>query len=205
MEESKEMSAPFAQKKSSYSTMISGESDPMIKDKKKLELSGYEVIPLFILNILIVLPLWVVLLLPLTLIYQALSYILSASLSVLGINKKKRSSRACDASTITGVAIDVKITEKRGTRELDLIIFGATGFTGQMAATYISKRYGSTFKWAIAGRRMSALQALRSELSAIDSSLGTLPIIIADTGDLSSLEKMVKRTKVIISTAGDLL
>ena len=50
---------------------------------------------------------------------------------------------------------------------------------------------------------MSALQALRSQLSTIDTSLGSLPIIIADTGDLASLEKMVKETKVIISTTGD--
>ena len=198
-----DMTTALKQKKSSYGSMMTGESDPMIKDKKRLELSGYEVIPLFLLNILIIFPIWFVLLLPLALIYQALYYIWNASLSLLGMNKKKKSSRGGDISITTGVAVDTKVIGKRGERELDLIIFGATGFTGQMAATYIAKRYGSTFKWAIAGRRMSALQALRSQLSTIDTSLGSLPIIIADTGDLASLEKMVKETKVIISTTGD--
>ena len=205
MEEKGDMAAALKQKNSSYGSMVTGEADPMIKDKKRLELSGYEVIPLFILNVSIILPIWFVLLLPLALIYQALNYIWNALLSLLGMNKKKKSSRGGDVSTTTGVAIDTKVVVKKGTRELDLIVFGATGFTGQMAATYIAKRYGSTFKWAIAGRRMSALQALRSQLSKIDSSLGSLPIIIADTGDLASLEKMVKETKVIISTTGDLL
>ena len=203
MEEKADMTTALKQKKSSYGSMMTGESDPMIKDKKRLELSGYEVIPLFLLNILIIFPIWFVLLLPLALIYQALYYIWNASLSLLGMNKKKKSSRGGDISITTGVAVDTKVIGKRGERELDLIIFGATGFTGQMAATYIAKRYGSTFKWAIAGRRMSALQALRSQLSTIDASLGSLPIIIADTGDLASLEKMVKETKVIISTTGD--
>ena len=203
MEEKVDMTTALKQKKSSYGSMMTGESDPMIKDKKRLELSGYEVIPLFLLNILIIFPIWFVLLLPLALIYQALYYIWNASLSLLGMNKKKKSSRGGDISITTGVAVDTKVVGKRGERELDLIIFGATGFTGQMAATYIAKRYGSTFKWAIAGRRMSALQALRSQLSTIDTSLGSLPIIIADTGDLASLEKMVKETKVIISTTGD--
>ena len=203
MEEKADMTTALKQKKSSYGSMMTGESDPMIKDKKRLELSGYEVIPLFLLNILIIFPIWFVLLLPLALIYQALYYIWNASLSLLGMNKKKKSSRGGDISITTGVAVDTKVIGKRGERELDLIIFGATGFTGQMAATYIAKRYGSTFKWAIAGRRMSALQALRSQLSTIDTSLGSLPIIIADTGDLASLEKMVKETKVIISTTGD--
>jgi short subunit dehydrogenase-like uncharacterized protein len=72
-----------------------------------------------------------------------------------------------------------------------------------LAAQYIAKTYGvKSFKWAIAGRRLSVLEQIRTELSKIDSSLSNLPIIIADSSDVPSLFNMIKQTKVIISTAG---
>lgn len=175
-----------------------GESDPMVKDKKILELSGLEVIPPFLISVLVALPIWIAILLPLTLIYQGVLFLLTTISTALGLKKKSRKG-AVDTASVTASA---NVTTRSGEREHDLIVFGATGFTGQMAAVYIAKRYGSKFKWAIAGRRMSALQELKSNLCAIDSSLRDLPIVIADTGDIPSLEAMVKRTKVIISTTG---
>lgn len=175
-----------------------GESDPMVKDKKILELSGLEVIPLFLLNVLVALPIWIAILLPLTLIYQGVLLLLTTISKAVGLKKKSRKNAVNTAS----VTASANVTTRSGEREHDLIVFGATGFTGQMAAVYIAKRYGSKFKWAIAGRRMSALQELKSKLCAIDPTLRDLPIVIADTGDITSLEAMVKRTKVIISTTG---
>ncbi len=58
------------------------------------------------------------------------------------------------------------------------MLFGATGFTGQLAAAYIAKKYGTRqFKWAIAGRRKDALEKIRSELSIHDKGLAELPIV----------------------------
>jgi short subunit dehydrogenase-like uncharacterized protein len=73
----------------------------------------------------------------------------------------------------------------------DLVVFGATGFTGQLAARYLANRYSSglaaqPLKWAIAGRRRAALESLRAELQLPD-----LPIIIADSADEASLAAMV--------------
>jgi len=81
-------------------------------------------------------------------------------------------------------------------RAHDLVIYGASGFTGRLASLYIARTYGSRkFKWAIAGRRRDALENLRAELAAIDASLSSLPIIIADSTDLSSLCKLVTSTR----------
>ena len=95
-------------------------------------------------------------------------------------------------------------------REHDLVLFGATGFTGQLAAHYLAKNYGQVktagFKWALAGRRREALEALRRELVEVNprsaSELAKLPIIIADSGDFASLCRLASSTKVVITTAG---
>ena len=120
---------PTNQNRASYTDMDStGESDPMIKDNKRLELSGYEVIPLFLLNTLIVLPIWVVVLLPVTVVYQGMFYLCTASLSALGLKKRNKKSRGTEVHTAATAATEIKV-EKKGEREFDLVIFGATGVT----------------------------------------------------------------------------
>jgi short subunit dehydrogenase-like uncharacterized protein len=67
------------------------------------------------------------------------------------------------------------------------VLFGATGFTGQLAATYLAKRYGAgQFKWAIAGRRKDALEKIRSEIAQYDPTLSQLPIVLIDSPNSSS-------------------
>ena len=201
-----DVTKPLMQNKPSYtdprgatgSDGTNGESDPMIKDRKSLELSGADAIIPFLVSAFVALPIWIVLILPVTLIYQSFLYICKVSASAVGIKKKSKKTDAFPSS----VTASANVVQKKGDREHDLVIFGASGFTGQMAAVYIAKQYGDKFKWAIAGRRMSALLELRSKLSAIDPTLKDLPIIIADTSNIPELEAMVKKSKVIISTAG---
>ena len=83
-------------------------------------------------------------------------------------------------------------------REFDIIIWGASGFTGRLVAEYLFKNYDSKdLKWAIAGRNKEKLVTIR------DAFLDTnVQIIIADSFDEMSLNKMAKRTKVICSTVG---
>lgn len=47
-------------------------------------------------------------------------------------------------------------------REFQLVVFGATGFTGKLAVAYLAKQYGTSVKWAIAGRRRDALLKVAS-------------------------------------------
>ena len=76
-----------------------------------------------------------------------------------------------------------------------------------MAAVYLTKTYGTgkkgPLKWAIAGRRLNILQELKKELAIYDVTLAEhLSIIIADSSDVKSLQSMVDRTRVVISTTG---
>ncbi|MCB1693152.1 MAG: saccharopine dehydrogenase NADP-binding domain-containing protein [Pseudomonadales bacterium] len=84
-------------------------------------------------------------------------------------------------------------------REFDVIVWGATGFTGRLVVEYLAGAYGDQdLRWAIAGRNAAKLEAVRSE-----TSLGaSLPIIVADSDDAGSLDAMVQRARVICTTVG---
>lgn len=85
-------------------------------------------------------------------------------------------------------------------REFDIIIFGASGFTGRLVAEYLQKQYGhdASLKWAMAGRSGAKLAEVRDELGLpADTALLT-----ADSGDLSSLSALASRARIIITTVG---
>jgi len=86
-------------------------------------------------------------------------------------------------------------------REFDVVVFGATGFTGALVAEYLLERYGCgrDLRWAIAGRSRSKLDALKSQLGEGASALET---IVADSGDGPSLAELARRSHVVISTVG---
>ncbi len=86
-------------------------------------------------------------------------------------------------------------------REFDIVVWGATGFTGALVAEYLASHYGcgGELKWAIAGRSEKKLHAVRSELGPEASAL---PVLTADSHDRASLDAMAARTRVIISTVG---
>jgi len=76
-------------------------------------------------------------------------------------------------------------------REFDLVVFGATGFTGRLVSEYIA-RSGEPVTWAIAGRNRAKLEAL---------GLG-VPIIVADALDPAAMASVAGRAKVVCTTAG---
>ena len=87
------------------------------------------------------------------------------------------------------------------TREFDIIVYGATGYTGRLVAEHFVREYGSSDsgpKWAMAGRSEDKLSAVREEIGASP----VTPMIVADAEDPASLEAMCRRTKVVISTVG---
>ena len=83
----------------------------------------------------------------------------------------------------------------------DVIVWGATGFTGSLVAEYLHARYGvgGELSWAIAGRSESKLEGVRASLG---ESAADLPLVVADSMDKDSLDAMVKQTKVVITTVG---
>ena len=84
--------------------------------------------------------------------------------------------------------------------KFDIIVYGATGFTGQLVAEYLATRYRNDkqLKWAMAGRSLDKLKSVRDAIGAPADT----PLIVADAGDPASLKAMVDQTKCVISTVG---
>src|SRR3954469_567156 len=84
--------------------------------------------------------------------------------------------------------------------KFDIVVYGATGFTGQLVAEYLAAHYkgDASLKWAMAGRSKDKLASVRDVVGApADTSL-----IVADAADPASLKAMVDQTKSVISTVG---
>lgn len=85
-------------------------------------------------------------------------------------------------------------------QEFDVIIYGASGFTGRLVAEYLFKTYGAggPVRWAMAGRDVGKLELVRDEIGAPAS----VPLIAADARDAASLDALARRTRAIITTVG---
>ncbi len=86
-------------------------------------------------------------------------------------------------------------------RPYDIVLIGATGFTGQLTADYLLKQ-PQPIKLALAGRNPEKLSQIRELLLADNPTAPTPDIIIADSHDMVSLRKLCAQTKVVISTVG---
>ena len=92
--------------------------------------------------------------------------------------------------------------------EYDLVIMGATGFTGKLVVEYLIENYGvenEEFTWAIAGRDKNKLETLRSSFKYIDSNSNKIPRLVVDSHDTNSLDKMTSISRLVISTVGPYL
>lgn len=85
-------------------------------------------------------------------------------------------------------------------RTYDIVLYGATGYTGRLVAEYLNAAYGvgRDVKWAMAGRSEAKLKEIRDLIGAPAS----LPLIVADSDNAASLAAMAKQAKVVISTVG---
>ena len=88
-------------------------------------------------------------------------------------------------------------------REFDVVVLGATGFTGELVVEYLANTYGvdGDLRWAIAGRNETKLEAVRKRY--LDAGRAAqLPLIVADNGDAGSIAALVERTRVVCTTVG---
>ncbi|MBK8542566.1 MAG: saccharopine dehydrogenase NADP-binding domain-containing protein [Caulobacteraceae bacterium] len=85
-------------------------------------------------------------------------------------------------------------------QEFDVVIYGATGFTGKLVAEHMMRVYGAEgeVRWAIAGRDEEKLKTVRNDIGASYK----LPIIVAGANDSNALDAMAHRARVIITTVG---
>ena len=84
-------------------------------------------------------------------------------------------------------------------RTYDIVVFGASGYTGRLVAEYLAQQYNADeLNWAMAGRSLEKLAAVRAEMGVADS----IPLIAVDSDDADSVASMVKSTSVVITTVG---
>jgi short subunit dehydrogenase-like uncharacterized protein len=91
----------------------------------------------------------------------------------------------------------------KSSSKFDIVVYGATGFTGQLVAEYLALHYrdDKQLKWAMAGRSMDKLKSVRDAIGAPADT----PLIVADAGDAASLQAMIDQTRSVITTVGPYL
>ena len=83
----------------------------------------------------------------------------------------------------------------RNNRDIGIVVYGATGYTGRLVADYMNRQYGvdNEVSWAMAGRNLDKLMSIRDDLG-IDPKI---KLIAADMRDEASVKAMVGRTSAI--------
>lgn len=87
-------------------------------------------------------------------------------------------------------------------RSYDLVLLGATGFTGGLTAEYLARHAPAECRWALAGRNRAKLEKLRTQLAHIDPALAELPLVSAESSDQQSLRRVAESTRVVLTTVG---
>lgn len=84
--------------------------------------------------------------------------------------------------------------------KFDIVVYGATGYTGQLVAEYLAQHYkGDTgLKWAMAGRSKDKLASVRDAVGAPADT----PLLVVDSSDVASLKAMVEQAKSVIAGVG---
>ena len=86
------------------------------------------------------------------------------------------------------------------TKRFDLVVHGATGFTGRLVVEYLLQRYpaGSGLRWAMGGRNAEKLAAVRDEVGAPADT----PLVVTDTSSPASLQALMDQTRLVLTTVG---
>ena len=87
-------------------------------------------------------------------------------------------------------------------RPFDIVLFGATGFTGGLTAEYLAGHAPEGTRWALAGRSPDKLEAVRERLAAIDPECAAIELMHADVDDAESMRAVAECTHVVATTVG---
>ena len=83
-------------------------------------------------------------------------------------------------------------------KEFDIVVHGATGFTGRLVIEYLLARGDTGLRWAMGGRSLDKLAAVRDEVGAPAST----PLVVTDNADPASLAALMARTRLVLTTVG---
>ncbi|MEU6945043.1 saccharopine dehydrogenase NADP-binding domain-containing protein [Streptomyces sp. NPDC046316] len=87
-------------------------------------------------------------------------------------------------------------------RTYDVVLFGATGFVGELTAEYLAEHAPAGCRWALAGRSRAKLTALRERLAARWPRCAELPLVVADSADADAVRELAASTRVVATTVG---
>lgn len=90
-------------------------------------------------------------------------------------------------------------------RDIDIVLFGATGFAGGLTADYLATHAPADLRWAIAGRDAGRLALVRDRLASVNPACAGLDLLTVDAADAAALAGLAARTRVLISTVGPYL
>ncbi|MBV8219131.1 MAG: saccharopine dehydrogenase NADP-binding domain-containing protein, partial [Solirubrobacterales bacterium] len=93
----------------------------------------------------------------------------------------------------------VSSTDPVAERSYDIVVFGATGFTGALTAEYLAANAPDGLRWALAGRSLEKLEQVRRQLGG---QWAELPLLRADVTDAGSVRDVAEATRVVITTVG---
>jgi short subunit dehydrogenase-like uncharacterized protein len=84
-------------------------------------------------------------------------------------------------------------------REYDVVLYGASGFTGRQTVAYFAAHAPAGLRWAIAGRDRRRLERVRQQFGPL---VGAVDVLVADSSDQPAVDDIVRRTRVLLTTAG---
>jgi short subunit dehydrogenase-like uncharacterized protein len=87
-------------------------------------------------------------------------------------------------------------------RRYDLVLFGATGFTGGLTADYLAAHAPASMRWALAGRNRTKLDAVAARLAAAAPEAPKPDVIVADAGDREAVRRVAEDARVVVTTVG---
>jgi short subunit dehydrogenase-like uncharacterized protein len=97
------------------------------------------------------------------------------------------------------------VAAEKQDRPYDVVLFGATGFTGGLTADYLAAHAPGDCRWALAGRSRAKLEKVRDRLAADHPGCADLPLLVADVTDADSLREVAESARVVATTVGPYL
>jgi hypothetical protein len=151
----------------------------------------------FLLTAIVGVPIWLTVVMPLTVAYQTGRKVFSGS-------SPDSSDAVTDTTVHQEIFPETYELKPLKDRTYDVVLLGGTGFTGRLAAMYLAENYNQNIRWAIAGRSKDKLDKLLQELKGItgDSAKYDIDVILVDTSKPSTLHALANDSRCVITTAG---
>jgi len=93
--------------------------------------------------------------------------------------------------------------EMQSLREFDVVVFGATGYTGMLISECLARNYSRIkhLRWGLSGRSLKKLEEIKRKVQSIEPNFD-FGLIVANVTELESIETLVRRTRLVLTSVG---